>query len=164
VSGEWEQNREVKAMRYIGDRGQGSAFRIPHSAFRIGKRGQSIAEYAVLLGLVVTALVTIQVYARRGIQARVRSGTDALTNIAATISSTGDASLTTNFVSRSQYEPYYTEASNETYQEQVTQEHLGSGEIKREVVSDVTARAAGGFQAQTDVTNRGTKDAMWGTN
>jgi hypothetical protein len=124
----------------------------------INRRGQSVAEYAILLGLVIAAFVTMQVYARRGLQARVKSGTDALTGLSQTITADG---LSATFKSQSQYEPYYAESQYETYQESVEQEHMGSGKIVREKVSDVTARKAGGYQKQRGTGDRATRDAMW---
>ncbi|MEK7308302.1 MAG: hypothetical protein AAB089_04455 [Nitrospirota bacterium] len=39
-------------------------------------KGQSTLEYVILIGLVVSALVTIGVYMKRGIQGRLRTSTD----------------------------------------------------------------------------------------
>ena len=41
-------------------------------------RGQSLAEYAVLIGVVITAALAMQVYAKRGIQAAVKKAADGL--------------------------------------------------------------------------------------
>ena len=40
------------------------------------KRGQSTLEYAVLIVVIIGALLTIQVYFKRGIQGRMKSATD----------------------------------------------------------------------------------------
>ena len=40
------------------------------------KRGQSTLEYAVLVVVVVAALISIQVYVKRGIQGRMKSSAD----------------------------------------------------------------------------------------
>jgi hypothetical protein len=40
------------------------------------KRGQSTLEYAVLIVVIIGALLTIQVYLKRGIQGRMRSSAD----------------------------------------------------------------------------------------
>ena len=132
---------------------------------RLNRRGQSVAEYAILFAVVIAAFAAMQTYAARGLKARVRSGTDALTGISATITSanagTGGDLLSATFASRSQYEPYYLETFGKTYQENVEQEHMGSGKIVKEKVSDVTARAAGAFQRQRGATNRSTADDLW---
>ena len=61
------------------------------------QRGQSIAEYAILVGLVLTAMVTIQTYAKRGLQARYRS----------VINGTMKA-----IAAPTQYEPYYASSTS----------------------------------------------------
>ena len=128
---------------------------------RLNRRGQSIAEYAILFAVVIGTYVAMQVYTKRGMQARIKSGTDALTSITTDITSEGDASLTANFAKQSQYEPYYLESVNETYQESVDREHMGEGKVIREKVSDVTARAAGGYQKQKGAATRSAADALW---
>ena len=40
------------------------------------KRGQSTLEYAVLIVVIIGALLTIQVYMKRGIQGRLKSAAD----------------------------------------------------------------------------------------
>lgn len=42
------------------------------------RKGQSIVEYTVIIGLVVAALTTMQVYVRRGIQAGIKIAADEL--------------------------------------------------------------------------------------
>lgn len=128
------------------------------------REGQSIAEYAVLLGLVIAAFVGMQVYARRGLQARVKSGTDALTSLTGTMTegaTGGTGGVTATFAAQSQYEPYYQESSGEVYQESVKQSHMKDGSIKEEKVSDVTARKAGAYTRQRGQTDRVTRDALW---
>ena len=41
--------------------------------------GQSTAEYAIVLGVVITALVGMQLYIKRGLNAKVKNVTDHLT-------------------------------------------------------------------------------------
>jgi len=64
------------------------------------KKAQSTAEYAVLLGLVIGAVVTMQVYVKRSLQAKVKDASDLLTLQTGDVS--GHALATTE-----QYEPYY---------------------------------------------------------
>jgi len=40
------------------------------------KRGQSTLEYAVLIVIIIGALLTIQVYIKRGVQGRLKSASD----------------------------------------------------------------------------------------
>lgn len=122
-------------------------------------RAQSVAEYAILISLVVAAAVAMQLYVKRGLQAKVKSGTDAFTNVNGTIDPGvgGTARLGT----QSQYEPYYQESSYDRYQENVQRETMGGGKVVVNKVSDVTASAAGGFDRQINATNRGDRDAGW---
>jgi len=67
------------------------------------KRAQSTAEYAILIGLVVAALVGMQIYIRRGLNAKIKDGVDVYTDNAIA----GNKSV----FHSTQYEPYY---SNQT--------------------------------------------------
>ena len=126
----------------------------------LNRRGQSVAEYAILFAVVIGAYVAMQVYARRGLQARVRNATDALTSINGTFTG-GNGGPTANFASTGQYEPYYLETSGQTYQESVEQDHLGNGKVIKEKISDTTARAANSYQKQKGTVGRATADALW---
>lgn len=64
------------------------------------KKGQSTAEYAIVIGLVIAAIVAMQIYVKRGLQAKVKDAVDY--NEAGTSSVLGKTS---------QYEPYYTQSS-----------------------------------------------------
>lgn len=85
--------------------------------FPQGQEGQSLAEYALLLGVVLAAMVTIQTYAKRGLQARYRSVVDgAMIAIGAP----------------TQYEPYYmSSASRERQTHGQLLRYLPGGSIQR---------------------------------
>lgn len=59
----------------------------------LSRKGQSIAEYAILIGLVIAAATAMQTYVKRGIQGRTAEAVDAL--------------------STRQFEPNYTQNSAE---------------------------------------------------
>ena len=124
-------------------------------------RGQTVAEYAVLLSLVIAAAVAMQIYVKRGLQARIKKGTDTFTSVTGTIdSSTG---TTVPFEALDQYEPYYQESQYDRYQENVEQEHMGGGKIIKEKASDITAAGTGGHESQiADTATRTTRDARFG--
>ncbi len=42
----------------------------------LDKRGQSTAEYAILIGLVVAVVISMQIYVKRGVQARFKDASD----------------------------------------------------------------------------------------
>lgn len=112
------------------------------------KKSQTVTEYAILLGVIIAAVAGMQVYLRRGLQARVKSGTDAITSVEATDADFQVGNFSTNFTALAQYEPYYHESVGETYQESVKQEHMGGGGIVQEIVSQISASAAGGHRGE----------------
>jgi len=74
------------------------------------KRAQTTAEYAVLIALVIGAVVTMQIYVKRGMQNRIKNVVD----------HTGAGSLLvgnrTFTLSGNQYEPYYANTHANTQQ------------------------------------------------
>ena len=79
-------------------------------------KGQSTAEYAVVIAIVLGAVIGMQTFVKRGLQARYKVAADAM----ASVKGTNDlASFNSNL---SQYEPYYAEqnivtARSENYNE-----------------------------------------------
>lgn len=59
------------------------------------RKAQSTAEYAILIGVVVAALVAMQTYVKRGLQGRMKDATDTFANETSALGTTA------------QYEPYY---------------------------------------------------------
>jgi hypothetical protein len=70
--------------------------------FNRKSRAQSTAEYAILIGLVIAAAVAMQVYVKRGLQARIHDASRVLVTQTPELDTT-DANL--------QYEPYYLNSS-----------------------------------------------------
>lgn len=104
-------------------------------------KGQTVAEYAILLSLVVAAAVAMQIYVKRGLQARVKKGTDAFTGITGTIDS--GTGVTRPFDAQDQYEPYYQESEYNRYQENVQREKVGAGAVNVEKVADISTLKIG---------------------
>ena len=67
----------------------------------LNKKAQSTAEYVIILGLVVGAVVAMQVFVKRGLNGRIR---DAVKHV--------DNGGTTTIFTGEQYEPYYMAGSN----------------------------------------------------
>lgn len=67
--------------------------------FRLNKKGQNTAEYAVLLAIVIGAVVAMQTYVKRSWQGGVKFAVDNLKS--------GDSG-------KGQYEPYYSESDSTT--------------------------------------------------
>lgn len=109
------------------------------------KKGQNTAEYAIVIGLVIAAAIAMQTYVKRGLQARVKDGTDYIqTKVQAE-----DADLGTT----GQYEPYYLESSFIVDKESKQFEKLSAGgKVRKEIgkteddAGEITTRAADGYQ------------------
>ncbi|MFA5096994.1 MAG: hypothetical protein WC478_06605, partial [Candidatus Omnitrophota bacterium] len=71
------------------------------------RKGQSTAEYAIVIGLVIAAIVAMQVYVKRGLQGKVKDAVD--------YKDTGDTITGTT----AQYEPYYAESTMASTQSMV---------------------------------------------
>jgi hypothetical protein len=90
------------------------------------KTGQSTAEYAIVIGLVIAAAVAMQVYVKRGIQDKIKG----------TVDYKPDKMFTTN-----QYEPYYQQSDLETTRlanEATDSNKGGAGEVVRSTRTDNT--------------------------
>lgn len=98
----------------------------------VRKKAQVLLEYAVVLTLVVSALIAIQLYLQRALQARYRDATDK------TIQDIRRAKV--EFQLPLQYEPYYQESditteSDSQIKRSYSPEGLSSAEIVRDKVS-----------------------------
>jgi hypothetical protein len=95
-------------------------------------KGQSTAEYAVVIGLVIAAAVAMQVYVKRGIQGKVKDAVD-YTDTSDTV--TGKTA---------QYEPYYaTQDLTSTRAGATTSETLAKGAITRSIDGEEVSTRTG---------------------
>lgn len=69
------------------------------------RKGQSTAEYAIVIGLVLAAVVGMQIYVKRGIQAKFKDASDMNVTYNGTVPSN-----TYGVNTYLQYEPQYSEA------------------------------------------------------
>ena len=91
------------------------------------KLGQSTAEYAIVIGLVIAAAVAMQVYVKRGIQAKIKGVVDYQP----------DKMFTTG-----QYEPdYATSDMNSTRNMTQKNEDKGAGLVERTLSQDSSLRS-----------------------
>ena len=91
------------------------------------KIGQSTAEYAIVIGLVIAAAVAMQVYVKRGIQAKIKGAVDYQP----------DKMFTTG-----QYEPdYATSDMNSTRNMTQKNEDKGAGLVERTLSQDSSLRS-----------------------
>ena len=98
------------------------------------KKAQQTAEYALLISLVVAAIIAMQTYAQRTIQARIR---DAAVHLVDRTNALGTTA---------QYEPYYLETSYDTVRDELTEQVQGNG-VFNTVEDSTRTRAAQGFQS-----------------
>ena len=112
------------------------------------RKGQSTAEYAILIGIVVAVVVAMQTYVKRGIQGRVHDASnkfyDQFTGDAnwGTISSTTVAPL-----SSKQYEPTLSssQSTQKILQDDQTSTMETEGKVTRESIRR-TEQAVGDYQ------------------
>jgi hypothetical protein len=83
---------------------------------RLRKKGQNTAEYAILIGLVIAAVVTMQTYVKRGLQARTKGAVEYFNR---------ESGLSGNF----QYEPYYSESSYRVLQNTMSNVQIGANQL-----------------------------------
>ncbi len=98
------------------------------------RKGQNTAEYAILIGVIVAAAIAMQIYIRRGMQARIKDSVD--------FTLTADDSSSTNlFSSDKQYEPYYMNTNlTTTSSGKTSQELQQGGGVIRNSLYDTTER------------------------
>lgn len=101
------------------------------------RKAQNTAEYAIMIAIVIGVFSAMQIYIRRGLQARIKSGVDVIPGQVATEGNV--------FGTATQYEPYYIRegASSMT---SVTQEGTERGAVAE----------AGGIRELTNATSRRT--------
>ncbi len=96
-------------------------------------RGQSVAEYAVVFGVVIAAVVGMQIYVKRGLQGKMRDATDF---VGARLGQSAGLATTT-----AQYEPYYAQSNFAVDQSsKVTDTVNVGGSVGRNVQDDTTKR------------------------
>ena len=106
----------------------------------LNRKGQNIAEYSILIALVVAAAVAMQVYVRRGIQGRIA---DAVDHAPDTEVVGGEGiSFTTK-----QYEPYYLDSSADISSKRDYQEKVAErGDVSRTGIDEESRRKAGAYE------------------
>ena len=94
--------------------------------FMRNRKGQSTAEYAIVIGLVIAAAVAMQVYVKRGIQGKVKDATDFV-----------DADAGSVVGTTSQYEPYYLKSEMDSQRDAENKESVSKGgSVSRQIVGN----------------------------
>ena len=108
------------------------------------KKAQQTAEYALLISLVVAAIIAMQTYAQRTLQARIKDASYYLTNQTKSLGNT------------TQYEPYYLQTSYDTLRNETTGQIQTKGQDAAKAGADAVfnttqdstrTRSTGGFQS-----------------
>ena len=76
-------------------------------------RGQAVAEYAIVAGVVIAAIVGMQIYLKRGMQAKWKTVSNMYGSISANPFA-GEPVGVTPIAAMNQYEPYYAPTTNVT--------------------------------------------------
>jgi Flp pilus assembly pilin Flp len=97
------------------------------------KKAQNTAEYALLISLVVAAIIAMQTYAQRSLQARIRDAGNYLVQ------------QTTALGATAQYEPYYLLTNYQVTRDSSEVERLDNNLVSRNINS-LRTRAQGGTQ------------------
>ncbi len=102
------------------------------------KKGQNMAEYSILIALIVAAAIGMKVYVQRGMQARIHDESDALINKIsndAVVKTSWTEISKANVTAVKQYEPDYLtkEATTETVKDEEKYTLEKGGTTKQEI-------------------------------
>ncbi|MDP8265717.1 MAG: hypothetical protein P9M07_02090 [Candidatus Aceula meridiana] len=112
------------------------------------RKGQNVAEYAILISLVIGSVLAMQTFVKRGLQARTRDTTQWMVEETDMLGDTG------------QYEPYFFESSYEV-EKGVDEVKTLTGDTNFEIDSyGRTHRQAGGYQRSTYEVSHDIGDGM----
>ena len=114
------------------------------------RKGQSTAEYAILIGIVVAVAIAMQTYVKRGIQGRLHDASDKFyDNFTGDKNWTNVSSTTAEKLSKKQYEP--TQLSSKSTQQILQDDETSTMETGGKVTRESTSRTkqeAGDYQKQ----------------
>ena len=112
-------------------------------------RGQAIAEYILMITVVITMLTAMAVFLRRALQGRFKDARDyMITAVNATYTQTRQGATPMNIAY--EYEPYYLETRSEVSRESDNQLNIkkgGRGGIIRKVLNETTTANTESIQA-----------------
>ncbi len=104
----------------------------------IKKSGQSVAEYAIVFGVVAAAIIGMQIFVKRGLQAKEHDIVAHLASVAGSVTgTTGTGAIGTKL----QYEPYYASSDYTVKQGTDSKEEMKTGgEVTRNTTRGDTTR------------------------
>lgn len=111
----------------------------------LNKKGQNIAEYVILVALIIAAAAAMQVYLKRGLQGRMADAVDHAPTVQ--VDQSG-VPTPLNFATK-QYEPYYSNSASDVASTSNYADTIGNrGDITRATMGQQTQRAAGSYDRQ----------------
>jgi hypothetical protein len=110
------------------------------------KKAQNTAEYAILIALVVGAVVAMQSYVQRGLQARTRGTSLYMRDEISNAMKAADASMAASIGNTGQYNPYYLDQQYETTRDSEETATAAPSNIVLTGTSN-KSRAAAGYDA-----------------
>jgi hypothetical protein len=96
-------------------------------------KGQSTAEYAILIALVIAAVIAMQRFAQRALQGRIYDASKYMVNQTSAMGNTV------------QYEPYYLQTNFDVTRRQQQVQRLDTNLVSANALSNIT-RGTGGYQ------------------
>ncbi len=112
------------------------------------KKGQNIAEYVILVALIIAAAAAMQVYLRRGIQGRMADAVDFAPGMIMAMSG-NVTTATLNFTTK-QYEPYYQKAEANVTSDMGYHDTIAARSgINRTLINQTTARKKDSYEQQS---------------
>ena len=116
------------------------------------KKGQNIAEYVILVALIIAAAAAMQVYLRRGLQGRMADAVDFAPSQSLGINGNVSTDFL-NFTTR-QYEPYYQKSeANVTSNMDYADTIAARSQVNRTGINQTTVRAKDSYEEQSAYTN-----------
>ena len=109
------------------------------------RKAQNTMEYALLIAVVIGVFSAMQLYMRRGMQARLRSGSDNI-SAAALKGTEAEGKSQEIFGTETQYEPYYITGGSATFtttSSEGTETGVATEEGGKKEVTDATVRRTG---------------------
>lgn len=108
------------------------------------RKGQSTGEYALVFAIILGAIIAMQTYVRRGVQGRVKSGTDYMARATGEqMGVDGTAFDAQGIVT--QYDPYYYKSDYTTARESDEAQEYNDGQAFRNITKDDATRQSGGY-------------------
>lgn len=117
------------------------------------RRGQNVAEYAILIAVVIGAAMAMQTYVKRSLQGRIKDVSDTRKELRPDMKGNtggGLETLTTFSTGPAQYEPYYQNSTADVKSSRDYKEDISAGyAVDRSAITEETRKGAGSQEEQT---------------